>query len=109
MRRAANIDANQPEIVAALRAVGASVEHLHSVGAGCPDILVGHKGTNWLIEIKDGSKVPSKQKLNTRQVDWHKLWNGQVSIARTAEEALQIIGVRSYTDLHRQIIGDVSE
>ena len=107
MRRAANIDANQPEIVAALRAVGATVEHLHSVGAGCPDILVGHKGANWLIEIKDGSKAPSKQKLNERQVEWHQLWNGQVSIARTAEEALQIIGVRSYTDLHRQIIGEV--
>lgn len=106
MRRAANIDANQPEIVAALRDVGASVTHLHSVGSGCPDILVGHKGTNWLIEIKDGSKIPSKQQLNAKQIEWHQQWRGQVAVARTAAEALQIIGVTSYADLRRQIIGD---
>lgn len=36
-RRKARVDANQSEVVAALRAVGATVQHLHMVGGGCPD------------------------------------------------------------------------
>lgn len=39
--RAAKVDKNQPEIVEALRAEGAVVQHLHAVGVGCPDLLVG--------------------------------------------------------------------
>ena len=38
---AARVDANQPEIVKALRGVGATVQHLHKVGQGCPDLMVG--------------------------------------------------------------------
>lgn len=45
-----SVDANQPEIVAALHAVGATVQHLHEVGHGCPDILVGFRGKNYLID-----------------------------------------------------------
>ena len=89
--RAAKVDANQPEIVKALRAVGATVEHLHKVGAGCPDLLVGYKGVNYLVEIKDGSLPPSARKLNERQVPWHRDWRGQVAVANNIEEALNII------------------
>jgi len=71
-RRAAKVDANQPEIVAYLRAHGFSVEHLHMVGEGCPDIMVGRDEVNYLIEIK----VPG-EKLNERQVKWHGKWRGQ--------------------------------
>ena len=82
------VDSNQSEIVADLEKVGASVWSLHEVGRGCPDIVVGFRGDNYLIEIKalDG-------RLNPRQRDWHVCWRGQVSIARTSEEALRIIGV----------------
>ena len=82
------VDANQPEIVADLRKVGASVLLLHEVGEGCPDICVGFRGMNYLIEIKgpDG-------KLRRSQVEWHWDWRGQVAIARTSEEALRIIGL----------------
>ena len=45
-----SVDANQPEIVAALRAAGATVQHLHEVGQGCPDILAGFRGRNYLID-----------------------------------------------------------
>ena len=34
MRRAAKVDANQREVVAALRGAGASVQLLHAVGEG---------------------------------------------------------------------------
>lgn len=91
MRRAARVDANQPEIVAALRQSGCSVEHLHSVGGGVPDLLVGVQGLNLLIEVKDGSKPPSARKLTPDQVEWHGKWQGQKVIASTVVEALQSV------------------
>ena len=84
--RAYRTDKNQKDIVNALRKVGYVVQHLHSVGAGCPDILVGAGGLNILIEIKEGDG-----KLTPDQVTWHAVWKGQVSIARTPDEALEIV------------------
>ena len=83
------VDANQAEIVADLRKVGATVQHLHEVGDGCPDILVGFRGVNYLIEIKTLGGP-----LRRSQVEWHTLWRGQAAVAHTSEEALRIIGLR---------------
>ena len=91
MRRAAKVDQNQPEIVAALRKIGATVQPLHGVGAGCPDILVGYRGRNLLVEIKDGSKPPSARKLTPDQVEWHINWRGQVAVADSIGAAIAII------------------
>ena len=91
MRRAAKVDANQAEIVAALRAVGATVQPLHSVGKGCPDLLVGYRGRNLLIEVKDGAKPPSARKLTPDQIEWHATWRGSVAQAKSIEEALALI------------------
>ena len=41
MRRAARVDRNHSEIVEALRRVGASVQPLHGVHDGVPDLLRG--------------------------------------------------------------------
>lgn len=92
-RRAARVDANQKIIVKALRQSGATVEHLHAVGSGCPDILVGYRGSNYLMEIKDGKKPPSGRKLTPDQVEWHGAWRGQVAIVKSVTEALSVIGV----------------
>lgn len=89
--RAAKIDANQPEIVAALRKIGCTVQILSSVGKGCPDILVGYRGRNFLLEIKDGAKPVSAQKLTPDQIEWHDLWNGQVNVVNCAEQAIKIV------------------
>jgi hypothetical protein len=93
MRRAAQVDANQPEIVEALRSVGASVEFLHTVGKGCPDLLVGHAGRNYLLEVKDGRKVPSARQLNDDQEEWHDAWRGHRCVVESVEDALRAIGV----------------
>jgi hypothetical protein len=92
LRRAAKVDANQAEIVAALRAVGATVTPLHAVGQGCPDLLVGYRGVNFCVEVKDGAKPPSARKLTPDQVSWHDTWRGQVAVASSVKEALKIIG-----------------
>ena len=106
-RRAAKIDANQPEIVKAYRQAMATVQHLHAVGAGCPDLLVGFRGENFLVEVKDGAKVPSARKLTPDQVDWHRDWRGgDVHVVKNVSEALAVIGLGLATDIpHRGLIG----
>ena len=90
-------DVNEPEIIAALKAVGATVECIPT-GDGVPDLLVGYKGENKLIEVKPepvkGKVFASHVKLNPKQVEWHKAWRGQKAIARTPQEALAILGIK---------------
>lgn len=95
MRRAAKIDANQPEVVSALRGIGATVQPLHSVGKGCPDLLVGFRGRNVLLEVKDGSLPPSARKLTEDQDEWHAGWKGAVSVVRSAEEAIAAVVLKT--------------
>ncbi len=85
MRRDAKVDANQPEIVAALRAAGWSVAPLHFVGRGFPDLLAGKWGVNILLELKT-----AKGKLTPDEIKWHDEWRGQVAIARTIANALRL-------------------
>ncbi len=86
--RAAKVDDNQKAIVKVLRHMGCSVQHLHSVGAGCPDLLVGYKNFNILLEVKDGTNAPSKQKLTPDQVIWHRDWRGQVEVVNSEDTAI---------------------
>ena len=85
-RWAARVDANQHAIVKALRWRGATVHLLHREGRGCPDLLVGFRGQNLLLEVKaeDG-------RLTKREAEWHRDWRGQVTIVRTVGEALDIL------------------
>ena len=84
--RAAAVDSNQPEIVATLRGMGCSVQHLHAVGKGVPDLLVGCRGVNLLVEVKvDGNG------LNDLQVAWHTKWAGQAEIVRSSEQAAELV------------------
>jgi hypothetical protein len=87
LRRNARADPNQKEIVKALRDIGASVTHLHMVGRGCPDILVGFRGRNTLMEIKT-----KKGKLNKRQREFFDEWRGECWVVRTIDAALEAIG-----------------
>ncbi len=96
MRQAARIDTNQNEIVQALRAVGASVAITSMVGHGFPDIVVGYRQRNYLIEIKDGSKPPSKRRLTSDEQEFFDLWRGSVFVANNSDEALEIIGAVYY-------------
>ena len=91
MRQAAKTDENQKLIVQALRKAGASVQSLAAVGKGCPDLLVGYNGINYLMEVKDGNKVPSARKLSIDQEHWHSVWTGAVHIVKTEDEALKIL------------------
>ena len=88
-------DANEPEIVEALQRAGATVEPLPT-GSGVPDLLVGFRGLNLLLEVKllpeKGKVYASHAKLNPKQELWHSTWKGQKCIVRTPQEALRAIG-----------------
>jgi len=91
VRRAANIDANHRAIVDHLEAIGCSVQSLASAGNGVPDLLVGRRAVNVLIEIKNPQRTPSGRKLRKTQVSFHQRWRGQVAVAHTPQEAEAIV------------------
>ena len=89
----AKVDANHTQVVSALRAAGASVQSLAAVGKGVPDLLVSFNGVNLLMEVKDGNKPKSAQKLTEDQIKWHGAWQGPVCIVDGPGAALRMIGV----------------
>jgi hypothetical protein len=82
------VDANQPDIVAALRKKGYSVEPQHD------DILVGVAGLNLWFEIKDPEKTLLKSgRIRTtdkvfkdKQIELMRSWQGQYQAVWSLEE-----------------------
>lgn len=91
MKYAARKDSNQDEIIKALRQMGATVTSVHQIGNGLPDILVGFRGKNFLLEIKDGKKPPSKRRLTADEKKWFKLWRGHAHVVNSVDEAIEVI------------------
>ena len=92
VRRAAKIDDNQREIVKALRKSGVEVLSLAAVGQGCPDLLCYRADTLFILEVKDGLKFRSKQKLTPHQTKFAKRW--PVQVVNSVESALQAVGLK---------------
>lgn len=91
LRTASRVDANQPEIVAALRRIGCSVLHLHQL-KNCFDILVGYRTRTFLMEIKDPAQPPSKRQLTPGEEEFRRTWRGSpYHIIHTIDEALAIV------------------
>ena len=88
MRRAARTDDNHADVVEALTKSGMRVQTLAAVGKGVPDLLVGFRGINCLLEVKDGDKVPSARRLTADEMRWHGAWAGQVIVVESAEDAV---------------------
>jgi hypothetical protein len=61
------------------------------LGKGFPDIIVGYRGVNLLVEIKDGSKPPSKRQLTSDELVWHDDWRGQVAVVESIDQALSLV------------------
>ena len=84
---AKKIDNLQREVVNALRKIGASVTILSGVGKGVPDLLVGFRGVNFLIEVKSRKTA----KLTPDQVEFFHTWMGQVAVIYSVEEAIALV------------------
>lgn len=86
------IDNNHVEIVKGLRAVGATARSTAAVGDGFPDVVAGYRGVNYLFEIKDGSKPPSKRALTPDEQKFHAEWRGAATVITSLDDALKAIG-----------------
>jgi hypothetical protein len=88
-------DASQDAIVEALKTAGATVEDLSRAGkGGLPDLLVGFRKKNYMIECKPATGSAKQLRLRDTQEKWHGEWQGQVAIAHTPEDALRIINAQ---------------
>lgn len=89
-RYARRVDANQAEIVAYWREVGATVILLHTVGRDCPDVLVGYGGQTYLAEIKVARTGRLTAGQRTLQMTWR---GGPIATVRTRADAAALIGL----------------
>ena len=97
MRTAARVDANQKQVVLNLRQLGCKVLILSMVGKGCPDLLIGYNGRLTLVELKDGDKPPSKQKLTEDEEVFFEEWEGlPIYKCNSVQEIMDKIGMRGY-------------
>jgi hypothetical protein len=85
-------DGSQDAIIAALKAAGASVQDLSRIATpGVPDLLVGWRGKNYLLELKPEPGSKKQLSLRPSQVVWHAAWGGQVAVCHDAAQALSVI------------------
>ena len=91
MRRAGRTDGNQQQLVKELRDIGCSVAVTSMLGKGFPDIVVGYRGKNYLIEIKDPDKPPSQRKLTPDEVKFQESWRGQYAVIHNLDEFMGLL------------------
>ena len=90
-------DANQAEIVRLLN----EIPNVKAYVIGDPvDLLVGIRRKdgcfNLLFEIKDGNKKDYEHRYTQKQREFLKTWPGQVRVAKSFEEVLNVL-MDSYT------------
>lgn len=84
-------DANQAEMVKALRGVGVAVCIIES----SMDLLTGYRGVLRILEIKDGAKVASQRRLRPSQKKFLEDFAGcPVFKVESMQEAFAVHGIR---------------
>ena len=83
-------DVNHESVKVELKAAlpEASVHDMSHAGGGFPDLAIGVFGDNFLVEIKDPTKPPSRRRLTNAQVGFHTNWQGTVWVCHSAAEIL---------------------
>ena len=84
-------DDNQREIVTTAQSMGCTVFSLASMGDGCPDLIIGCSGANLLVEVKDGNKPPSAQKLTKDQIKFHDMWRGKIYVITSSQSMIDLV------------------
>lgn len=93
MRRAHQVDQNQRAIVQALEAMYCSVADTSALGDDFPDLIVGYRKRNILLEVKNPAQPKGKRRLRPGQQTWHDAWRGQVAVVETVEEAIAAVQI----------------
>ena len=89
MMRNARVDRNQPEIVKAFRSFGWSVLIVSQL-KNCCDIIVSKGGRTICVEIKDGLKPPSGQKLTSGELSFQSEWQGEYMVINCVDDILKL-------------------
>lgn len=89
-RRAARVDANQPEIVDAFRKMGCSVLIISQL-KNCADLVCGKNGKNILVEVKDGGKPPSARKLTDGEQKFRDSWFGSAVTVESLDDVIRVV------------------
>lgn len=94
---AKRVDANQKEIVATLRKCGCLVHVTSMFGAGFPDLVCATPNRKlFLVELKDGNKPPSAQRLTPKEAEFHAVWHDHVIILKSLDDVLDFVDANSY-------------
>jgi len=89
-------DNNQAGIVRALAEIPSlSVADTHSLGFGFPDLCVGYRGRNLLVEVKNSGQPKSGQQLTEAEKQFHAQWKGRLVIVTSLEEILDAMGIQT--------------
>lgn len=86
-------DANHGDVIETLRAAGWTVRDTSRFGEGFPDAIAAKPGRVVFVEIKDGSKPPSKRKLTPDEEKFADLLvygGAEYRILTSADEAGQL-------------------
>ena len=92
-RYAKRTDDNHRSVVEELRDAmpDATISDASGAGKGCPDLVIGWRGLNFLFELKDPKKPKSGRRLTKAQVGMHSNWQGQIGVGHSAADiAVQI-------------------
>lgn len=92
MRFAKRTDDNHAEIRDGLRAAGYPVLDLSGCGNGIPDLSVLiAPGVSLFLEVKDGNKAKSAQKLTEKEEAFMEHWKQHTRVVNSLEAALRVI------------------
>ena len=96
-------DENELGIVLALEMVGATVVQLDKP----VDLLVGFRGIDFQMEVKNGKQPKSWQRITPDQAEHIQAWQGrEVAVVTSIDHALKVIGIGHAE--RRQIIYELS-
>lgn len=76
-RRAARQDGNQPRLRSQFEGLGGTWLPIPAVTGGEPDALLGWRGQNKLVEVKDPDATARQRRLRPKQAEWHAGWRGE--------------------------------
>jgi hypothetical protein len=89
--RARRVDSNAPALCTLWRSIGGSWLTLVPETGGEPDALIGWRGADVLIEVKDPNAPPSKRKPRAKQLAWHRSWKGRpVAVVLCFDDLLRL-------------------
>ena len=87
MRRKARVDNNQKELVNFAKQHGCTIAHLHTLGRGIPDLLIGYQGRNYLVEIKSSENGT----LTNDEKTFFDSWRGDAAVITNKKDLIRLL------------------